>query len=80
MIKPFLRAKWTNLIFLNYAVSEGALTPYLPSGLELDRWDGKAYVSLVAFDFSETQIRGMAIPAVSTLRDFPEINFRFYVR
>ena len=79
-IKPFLTAKWTNLIFFSYAVSDATLAPYLPSGLTLDRWDGRAFVSLVAFDFSETRIRGLAVPNLPGLRDFPELNLRFYVR
>jgi len=34
-------------------------------------------VSLVAFDVRDTRVRGVAWPG---LRDFPEVNLRFYVR
>ncbi|MBV9850852.1 MAG: DUF2071 domain-containing protein [Armatimonadetes bacterium] len=78
--KPFLTAKWTNLIFCSYAVSDATLAPYLPSHLELDRWEGRAYASVVAFDFSETYIRGRVVPDLPNLRSFPELNLRFYVR
>ena len=78
--KPFLSAKWSNLIFFSYAVSDATLAPYLPAYLELDRWDGRAFISVVAFDFSETRIQGKSVPNVPGLRDFPELNLRFYVR
>src|SRR5262245_15918104 len=51
--------------------------PRLPPGLTLDRWQGQAFVSLVAFDFEDTRIRGVAWPGFTR---FPEVNLRFYVR
>ncbi len=80
MTKPFLTAKWTNLLFFNYAVSDATLAPYLPASLELDRWEGRAYASVVALDFTNTRIRGLGVPNLPGLRDFPELNLRFYVR
>ena len=77
---PFLTATWTNLMFFSYAVSDATLMPYLPAGLELDRWAGRAFVSVVAFDFTQTRIRGLGVPNLPGLRDFPELNLRFYVR
>ena len=79
-MKPFLTAKWTNLIVITYAVSDATLAPYLPPHLELDRWEGRAFASIVAFDFSDTRIRGRSVPNLPNLRDFPELNLRFYVR
>lgn len=79
-MKPFLTAKWTNLLFLTYAVSEATLTPYLPPGLELERWEGQVFASIVAFDFRDTSIRGRNVPNLPNLRSFPELNLRFYVR
>ena len=42
-----------------------------------DLVDGRALVSLIAFDFLDTRVRGRRIPGFV---DFPEINFRTYVR
>jgi uncharacterized protein len=53
------------------------LTPYLPRGLELDRWQGQPYVSIVGFMFRDTRLRGWAVPGHRT---FAELNLRFYVR
>lgn len=73
----FLSAAWRDLILVNYPVHDHVLAPYLPPGVELDRWEGSAYVSLVAFDFRETRVFGIPFPGHT---DFPEINLRFYVR
>ena len=73
----FLSARWSNLAILSYTVPPEVLEPLLPPGCGLDNWDGRAYVSLVAFDFLDTRVRGISWPG---LRNFPEVNLRFYVR
>jgi uncharacterized protein YqjF (DUF2071 family) len=75
--RPFLTADWTNLILVTYPVPDEFLLPHLPPGLDLDRREGSAFVSLVAFDFSRTRVLGVAWPGY---RRFPEVNLRFYVR
>jgi hypothetical protein len=51
--------------------------PYIPKGTELDLWDGKGIVSLVAFQFLNTRVLGLPIPFH---RNFEEVNLRFYVK
>lgn len=75
--RPFLTARWSNLLLVSYAVDEGVLRPRLAPGLELDRFEGRAAVSLVAFDFLDTRVRGVRWPG---LVSFPEVNLRYYVR
>ncbi|MEZ6233225.1 MAG: DUF2071 domain-containing protein [Phycisphaerales bacterium] len=75
--RPFLTARWSNLLLVSYAVDDDALRPHLPAGLELDRFEGRAAVSLVAFDFLDTRVRGVRWPG---LISFPEVNLRYYVR
>ncbi len=77
MEKVFLTAEWSNLILLTYEVPVDILTPHLPNGLEPDTIDSKAFVSLVAFDFLNTKVKGVSIPSHI---NFPEINLRFYVK
>lgn len=74
---PFLRAIWSNLLLVTYEVPPEVLTSRLAEGIELDTLDGKAFVSLVAFDFLETKVMGVKWPGFV---HFPEINLRFYVR
>ena len=73
----FLSAEWRNLVMVNYAVDPAILAPHVPVGTELDVWNGTHYVSLVAFNFLRTRVKGLAIPFHE---DFEEINLRFYVR
>lgn len=75
--RVFLTATWRRLILLNYSVPDEILMPYLAPGLTLDQWQGRSYVSLVAFDFRDTNVFGRKWPGHT---HFPEINLRFYVR
>ena len=75
--RVFLVAQWRNLATLNYEVDPGLLLPFVPAGTELDRWDGKIFVSLVGFQFLKTRVFGIAIPFHT---NFDEVNLRFYVR
>ena len=72
----FLKANWENIIMANYEIDPEILLPFLPKGVELDLYDGKAYVSLVGFMFKKTKLFNIPIPYFGT---FEEINLRFYV-
>ncbi|WP_264521053.1 YqjF family protein [Flavobacterium sp. N1994] len=73
----FLKANWENIIMVNYEIDPEILFPYLPQGVELDLYEGKAYVSLVGFMFKDTKLFNITIPRLGT---FEEINLRFYVK
>jgi uncharacterized protein YqjF (DUF2071 family) len=74
----FLTAEWQYLAMLNYEIDASLLLPFIPSGTELDRWQGKVFVSLVGFRFLKTKLLGcLPIPMHS---NFEEVNLRFYVR
>jgi uncharacterized protein len=77
MSHVFLTAEWRNLMMANYAIDPALLKPYVPCHTELDQFDGVCYVSLVGFLFTNTKLRGIAIPFHTT---FEEVNLRFYVR
>jgi uncharacterized protein YqjF (DUF2071 family) len=75
--RPFLTAEWRHLAMLNYPVERELLEPHVPPGTVLDTYQGKAYVSLVAFLFLKTRVFGVPVPLHT---DFEEVNLRFYVR
>ncbi|HEX8060412.1 MAG TPA: DUF2071 domain-containing protein, partial [Cyclobacteriaceae bacterium] len=77
MPTPFLTAEWRKLAMANYVVDPSLLAPFLPPKTEIDLWNGRCYVSLVAFMFVNTRVKGFRIPFHV---DFEEINLRFYVR
>lgn len=73
----FLTARWQHLLLANYSIRPDVLRPLVPSGTEIDFFEGHAFVSLVAFLFNKTLVLGLPIPFH---RDFEEVNLRFYVR
>ncbi|WP_293871734.1 DUF2071 domain-containing protein [Flavobacterium sp.] len=72
----FLKANWENIIMANYEIESEILIPFLPKGVALDLYNGKAYISLVGFMFKNTKLFNIPIPLLGT---FEEINLRFYV-
>ncbi len=74
-----MTAIWSDLILISYAVPDDVLLPYLAPSLELDRWEGSAWCSLVAFDFTQARVLGWSVPYPPSLCDFPEFNLRIYV-
>lgn len=76
-MRKFLTAKWLDLVMANYVVEPQVLREFVPSGTELDLFDGKCFASLVAFKFFDTKVLGLPIPFHI---NFLEVNLRFYVR
>ena len=69
--------KWENLLFLHWPVSKESLESTIPEGLEVDLFEGEAWLSVVGFRLSELRIKPFVqIP----WRDFSELNLRTYVR
>jgi uncharacterized protein len=75
--KIFLTAEWRQLAMLNYEIAPALLEPRLPTGTELDLWNGKTLVSVVGFRFLNTRVWRIAFPFHG---NFEEVNLRFYVR
>ena len=42
--------RWRDLAFLHWEVDPAAIAAQLPEGLEVDTWEGKAYVGVVPFE------------------------------
>jgi uncharacterized protein YqjF (DUF2071 family) len=74
---PFLTAEWRHVAMLNFEIDPSVLQPLVPAGTELDDWEGRTFLSIVAFHFLNTRVRSMVIPFH---RNFEEVNLRFYVR
>lgn len=75
--RPFLTARWLRLAMINYEIDPDVLAARAPRGIEVDRWNGRCFVSLVGFRFLDARVLGIAVPFH---RDFVEVNLRFYVR
>jgi uncharacterized protein YqjF (DUF2071 family) len=73
-----MRQKWRDLLFVHWAVSAEVLRRHVPPQLELDLFDGTAYIGLVPFTM--TGVRPVGVPPVWGLSSFHETNLRTYVR
>ncbi len=76
--RPLMRQRWDDVSFLHWDVDPEAAQALLPPGLDIDTFDGRAWVGLVPF-----QMRGISptgLPAVPYLGTFPETNVRTYVK
>jgi uncharacterized protein YqjF (DUF2071 family) len=69
--------RWDKLLFLHWELPPDALRPLVHPRLELDTFDGRAFVSITPFTVRGARLRGF--PALPTLSDFHEVNVRTYV-
>jgi uncharacterized protein YqjF (DUF2071 family) len=75
---PWLMAQtWRDLLFAHWAVAPEVLRPRLPRSLELDTFDGRAWIGITPFEVTGLRPRGLPPPPV--LSRFPELNVRTYV-
>ena len=77
--KPWVMAQsWQRLLFAHYRVPFDALREKIPPQLEIDTYDGEAWISIVPFLMNHVHLRD--IPPFSTTGRFPELNVRTYVK
>src|SRR5579875_1339985 len=74
---PVGRMNWRELLFIHWPIRPEELRPLVPSQLELDLFEGVAYVGLVPFTM--TGVRPVGLPPVRGLSRFHETNVRTYV-
>ncbi len=73
-----MRQSWHDLLFAHWPIAIDALRARLPSALELDTFDGRAWLGVVPFRMSGIRFR--ALPPLPGMSAFPELNLRTYVR
>lgn len=71
------RQVWTHLAFVHWEIPPAALAPHLPDGLEIDLFDGTAWIGLVPFDSKSFTQR--PLPPLPDAVHLPELNVRTYV-
>jgi uncharacterized protein len=71
------RQAWLDLAFVHYRVASKKLASLIPSGLQLQEFDGIAWIGLVPFKMSGVMRR--PLPDVPLFSRFPELNVRTYV-
>ncbi|MBT5392334.1 MAG: DUF2071 domain-containing protein [Euryarchaeota archaeon] len=76
--KCTLYQNWKHLTFMHWKVDIEQLKTYIPEGLEIDLYNGDAYVGVIPFIMEKVRPRGLPwLPFIST---FGEFNIRTYVK
>ncbi len=75
---PWVMAmRWERLLFAHWPVDAAALAAVLPGELEVEEFDGTAWLGVVPFEMRGVRLRGL--PPAPGLSRFPELNVRTYV-
>lgn len=72
-----MRQTWADLLFAHWRVPADAVASRLPRGLQLDTFEGQAWLGVVPFRMA--WVRPRFVPALPRLSFFPELNVRTYV-
>ncbi|MAD33230.1 MAG: hypothetical protein CMJ88_05680 [Planctomycetes bacterium] len=73
-----LTMRWEDLLFLHWPVDPAVVRQHVPEELEIDTFDGAAWLGVVPFTMASTRFRWL--PPMPTANRFPECNLRTYVR
>jgi uncharacterized protein len=65
---------WFDLAFIHWPVDAELLREHVPASLDLDLFDGQAWIGVVPFEMTAGP-RGLPVP----ITQFPELNVRTYV-
>jgi len=68
---------WHDLLFAHWPVDSALLRPLLPPQLQIDTFEGQAWLGVVPFRMTGVRLRGT--PPLPWLSAFPELNVRTYV-
>lgn len=72
------KQNWHDLLFAHWEISSEQIRSLVPRSLELDLFEGKAYVAVAPFTIAG--IRARMSPRLPGLSGFLELNVRTYVR
>lgn len=75
--KPVMRQRWSNLLFLHWAVDPAVIRSRLPKGLHVDLFEDKAWIGIVPF--SMERVHPVGLPPLPLVSWFLELNVRTYV-
>ena len=70
--------RWQQLLFLHWRLAPDVVQRLLPEGLEVDTFEGDAYVGIVPFTMRD--VSPWWSPSVPGISNFHELNVRTYVR
>jgi uncharacterized protein YqjF (DUF2071 family) len=77
--QPIMHQKWGKLLFMHWRIDERLLRPLIPAGLEIDTFDGSAWIAVTPFTMWDIRAFPPFVPAVPGFSSLHELNVRTYV-
>jgi uncharacterized protein YqjF (DUF2071 family) len=74
-----MHQKWGKLLFMHWSIDASLLRPLIPEALQIDEYDGKAWIAIVPFTMWDIRAFPPYMPGVPGLSAMHELNVRTYV-
>jgi uncharacterized protein YqjF (DUF2071 family) len=76
-----LTQRWAEIVWAHWRVPVAEVRALLPRSLDVDVFDGSAWVGLVPFEMQDLRLApaGHRLPGLGSTRSFSEVNVRTYV-
>lgn len=75
-----MHQSWGKLLFMHWPIDAGLLRPLIPPALEIDIYDGSAWIAIVPFTMWDIRPLPPYMPPVPGLAAMHELNVRTYVQ
>jgi uncharacterized protein YqjF (DUF2071 family) len=73
-----IRQRWNDLLLAHWPLPAASLAPLLPQGVQVDTYQGSAWLGVMPFWMDRIKVRGL--PPIPGARGFPDLSLRTYVR
>ncbi|MFN2531028.1 MAG: YqjF family protein [Pyrinomonadaceae bacterium] len=77
--QPIMHQTWGKLLFMHWRIDEKLLRPLIPTELQIDTFDGTAWIAITPFTMWDIRALPPFVPAVPGFRAMHELNVRTYV-
>ena len=77
--QPLMHQSWGKLLFMHWPLDPSQLRQLIPQGLEIDTFDGSAWIGIIPFTMWDIRAFPPYVPPVPGLNSMHELNVRTYV-
>jgi uncharacterized protein YqjF (DUF2071 family) len=77
--QPIMHQKWGKLLFMHWRIEAHVLRRLIPAGLEIDTFDGSAWIAITPFTMWNIRAFPPFVPPVPGFSSLHELNVRTYV-
>ncbi len=78
--RPVMVQSWNEIVFVHWRYDPSEVQRLLPAGVEVDTFDGSAWVGLIPFHMDGLGFPPSILHPLPHVGSFPEVNIRTYVR